>query len=216
MTLRCKLSWLSIAALSVVLISGCDHNKPSPGTFKAALQAHFDQEPQCLSIRIAKFPVDAFLDDKGQATVRDGFGMDRTNVAATLAALKGAGLLTAQESVKTVPSSGLGDAPKSRKVITYAVAPENQSVWQTRGNVQLPCYGYVHVKSVDNYTEPDNTSGQTESTVSYTYNIDRIAPWAQNAALLNAIPELKAIVSADHPAKTLLVLTHNGWMQPTP
>jgi hypothetical protein len=215
MNQRCKIGWLSIAALSVLLSSGCDHNKPSPDNFKAALQAHFDQTPQCLNIRVAKFPVDAVFDDRGQPAVRDTFGIALSNGAETLAALKDAGLLTAQDGVKTVPGSGWGDRTKSRKVITYAIAPETKSLWQTRGNAEVPCYGYVHVKSVDNYTEPADALGQTSSTVSFTYNIDRIAPWAQNAEVQKVFSDLKAIMSTDRQDKALMVLTHNGWMPAT-
>jgi hypothetical protein len=215
MNQRCKIGWLSVAALSVLLFSGCDHNKPSPGNFKAALQAHFDQKPQCLNIGVAKFPADAVFDDHGKPAVRDEFGLALANVAETLAALKDAGLLTAQDSVKTVPGSGWGDPAKSRRVITYAIAPESKSLWQTKGNAEVPCYGYVHVKSVDNYTEPADMLGQTASTVSFAYNVDRIAPWAQNAEVQKAVPSLKDIVSTEHQDKALMVLTHNGWMLPT-
>ncbi|MGA7832363.1 MAG: hypothetical protein WCA21_15500 [Terracidiphilus sp.] len=215
MNQRCKIGWLSVAALSVILFSGCDHNKPSPGNFKAALQTHFDQTPQCLNLRVDKFPADAVFDDKGKPAVRYGIGINSADLAETFAALKDAGMLTAQDGVKTVPGSGWGDRAKSRRVITYAIAPESKSLWQIKGNTEMLCYGYVHVKSVDNYTEPADMLGQTSSTVSFTYNVDRIAPWAQNAEVQKAVPNLTAIVSADRQDKALLVLTHNGWMLAT-
>ncbi len=213
MNQRCKIGWLSVAALSVLLFSGCDHNKPSPGNFKAALQAHFDQTPQCLNFRVAAYPVDAVFDDHGQPAV-GRFGMAIPDAAETLAALKDAGLLTAQESMKTVPGSGWGDPAKSRRVITYSIDPGSKAYWRIAGAAASPCYGYIHVTSVDNYTEPADMLGQTASTVSFTYNIDRIAPWARNAEIQKAVPTLKTIVSTERQEKTLMVLTHNGWMLP--
>jgi hypothetical protein len=215
MNQRCKIGCLIIAALSVLLSSGCNHNKPSPGNFKAALQTYFDQNPQCLNFRMDMKPVDAVLEDNGKYAVRTPSGIPQTGIAETLAGLQNVGLLKAQESEKIVPGSGWGDRTKSRKVITYSIAPESKSFWQTKGGAEVPCYGYVHVKSVDNYTEPADALGQTASTVSFTYNVDRIAPWAQNAEVQKTLPALKDIAGPDRQDKALMVLTHNGWMPAT-
>ncbi len=56
--------------------------------------------------------------------------------------------------------------------------------------------------------------GQTASTVSFTYGLEPVAPWAQNAEIQKAIPALKDI-GADRQEKAVLVLTHNGWMTAT-
>ena len=202
---------LSLAGLLLGCSLGCDSKKASTGNFRSALQKHFDDHPVCLMPTYSGYPEQIELGPNGKPRETD-------DNAKQAEALKDAGLLTVQSTTKpaTDPYAVFMHQPQRQiPVLLYSIAPGHEEAWKTTGpNDHAPklCYAKVHVKSIDNFTEPGDMFGHRISEADYTYELTDVASWAKRPALQETLPLLKQrIETPEGKSKAVLELTNNGW-----
>lgn len=190
---------------------GCDSKKASTGNFKAALQKHFDENPVCVNPSYSGYPEQIEIGPNGKPR-------DTDYEAKQAEALKDAGLLTVKAAITTAtdPYATMMHQPQRQiPILVYSLAQGHEEAWKTAGpNDKDPklCYAKVHVKSVDNFTEPGDMLGHRISEADYTYELTDVASWAQRPALQEAFPMLKRQLDArEGRSKAMLELTNNGW-----
>jgi len=193
---------IALAGLLPTMLAplGCDSKAANRSNFQTALQAAYDKHPRCAPW-FEEMPVE--LNPKGA-----GYRQD----AAKYEALRAAGLVTSQSSMKVLTDPfqtfvGIRNAPTP--IITYSIGGANRSAWSGQHDI---CYAKVRVTSVDNFTEPSESLGFKGSQVSFTYDLTDVPAWAKEAALQNAVPEIKTdLQRPEHTETETLVLTANGW-----
>lgn len=74
------------------------------------------------------------------------------------------------------------------------------------------CFARPAVASVTLRSPPVKTLMGNVMVVTYRYQLERVAPWAESAALQQAIPEVRgAFAAAGQPHQMALVQTETGW-----
>ena len=175
---------------------GCSSKTANKSNFQAALQAAYDRQPRCTQW-FHTLPAD--LDPKAPDYPQ-------------YEALRAAGLLTAQTSMKVQTDAfqtfiGIRHAPVP--ISTYSIGGPNSSAWSPEHGL---CYAKVHVTQIDNFTEPSAVTGMTASRVSFSYELIDVPAWAKEPALQNAVPQIKNdLQRSDHKDTETLVLTDSGW-----
>ena len=195
---------LALPAVLMFATVGCDTKSPSKGNFKSALQGWWDKNPPCASTYPA-LPAEFDLSNKYESAERSR--MD---------GLKSAGLLTSVTGPKTVKdpyTSAFGLPAKTSNFVTYSVGGANSSAWHTSaGGSQELCFAKVHVKAVDNFTEPSDVFGMKATQVAYTYEFTDFPSWAKDSAVQAVYPQIKtALAKPSVEATDTLILTNNGW-----
>lgn len=184
-----------VGMLAIALtVAGCGNPKetddPKAATadnFKAALQAWFDEHPDCVKLdRSGSLPIER--DASRQ--------VDKPALDAAVAA----GLLSAEPIAGGRVRYNPTDAGKD------AVRDGNSFF---RG-VNL-CYARRNIEAVENFTEPTAT-GVTATHVTYRYKLKDVAPWSSHPAIAIALPAIpEAIAKPFSTDADDLILTDQGW-----
>ncbi|MDX3885744.1 MAG: hypothetical protein QHC65_15085 [Sphingomonas sp.] len=165
-----------------------DPKAATDNNFKAALQAWFDEHPDCVRLdRSDSLPIER--DASRQ--------VDKPALDAAVAA----GLL----SVEPITGDRVRYSP------TDAGKDAVQDGDRFLGGVNL-CYARRNIEAVENFTEPTDAAGMKVSRVTYSYTLKDVAAWASHpaiAAALSAIPE--AVAKPSSTDADDLILTNQGW-----
>lgn len=202
---------LPIASLVVlILLAACDSvRKPNAANFTQAINQSLAKHGEtCTSIG-RQFPID----------IPASFPQSQNGFGPQLTALEGAGLVSETDTTAVVHGmldSLRGTAPPQR-VRRYQLTPEGQKYFKqvpgAFGQTGGFCYGQKIVDSVVKWSDPMTVNGASQTEITYTYRIANLAGWAEQPAIQQAFPDIKAAV--DGTSKTSatvgLQLTDNGW-----
>jgi len=128
-----------------------------------------------------------------------------------LEALAKAGLL----STTTAQKAELG---KLAGYTSYSVSSTKTAAFRT-GDEDFPggtglCFAKRKITKIESFTEPADLMGPKVSRVTYDYTLDDVAPWAKDAGIEAAFPEIKSILAQSNNQQTDgMVLTSTGWKQ---
>jgi len=188
---------LAISA-AAVLAAGCHSNTVDKMAFKSALNNYLGGRPECVWSDPIKFPAQA--DTSNDAQTR---GYD---------ALTDAGLLVRSSAEKKRFLIG------SKQVNNYDLSDKGRSTWTADpsqpgyGNF---CFGHREVTIIDSFTPPA-TSGVTQYTVNYHYDVAGVPVWANSAEMKTAFPRLANDTSGQQAAAAVLVQSSDGWQVNAP
>jgi hypothetical protein len=194
-----------LALLAAVSVLACSNPKDATkSNFSRALQAYHDEAKACLRVDV-RFPHEA---EKGSSTLP------------VLQELAARGLLTANDTQKVVQQVALFGAPPTRKVDATAFALSDAGKAISREETGWThstafCFGTPKGVEVTSFTEPADMMGVRISQVTYTYQVNDIADWADSETLRKHSRELaRAVASKGTPAqnKAALVLMNDGWV----
>ncbi|CAN5160837.1 hypothetical protein BH09PSE3_BH09PSE3_25920 [soil metagenome] len=165
-----------------------DPKAATDANFKAALQAWFDEHPDCVR-----------LDGSGSLPIeRDASRqVDKPALDAAVAA----GLLSVEpitgDRVRYSPTDAGKDAVRDGDRFLRGV------------NL---CYARRNIEAVENFTEPTDAAGVKATRVTYRYTLKDIAPWASHPAIATALPAiLEAVAKSPSTDVDDLILTDQGW-----
>ncbi len=194
MTTACRVTGTVIA---LVALASCGNSKSAnDANFKAALDKHFADH--CLfitpSVGLTAYP----------ATIDSATDTSRFD------ALVSAGLLTASQASSEHPGPlGIGTARTITK--TYSLTDTGRTDFHAGdGGSGGFCAGHYDVASVDGFTAPTASGGQTVSQVTFTVD-PHWQPWVSNGAVQDRYGAQLATVhrTQDH---ATLVLMGDGWV----
>ncbi|MEO8184800.1 MAG: hypothetical protein ABI895_38825 [Deltaproteobacteria bacterium] len=198
-----KARHLALLAAAAALACSNPKDATKPNFFKA-LQAYHDEAKACLRVDV-RFPYEA---ERGSSTLP------------VLQELAAQGLLAASDTKKVVQQVALFGAPPTRKVDATAFALSDTGKAVSREETGWThstafCFGTPKVVEVTSFTEPADMMGVRISQVTYTYQVNDVADWADSETLRKHSPELaRAVASKETPAqnKAALVLMNDGWV----
>jgi hypothetical protein len=172
--------------------SGCKKNEVDKGAFKSAINNYLSAKQSCLWEAPIKFPMQADTSKDEQTKEFD--------------ALTDAGMLTRTSAEKKRFLVG------SKQVNNYDLSDQGRSKWTADssqpgyGNF---CYGHPEVTSIDNYTPA--TDDATQYAVTYHYETNSLAAWANSAEMKTAFPKLND-ASTPQSGSANLTKSSDGWM----
>ncbi len=184
-----------IALAVVLLLAACDSPRtaddPKAATdanFKVALQAWFDEHPDCVKLdRSGSLPIE-----------RDA---SRQVDKPALDAAVSAGLL----SVKPIADGRVRYSPTDTG---KDVVKDGDRFFR---GVNL-CYARRNIEAVENFTEPTDAAGMKATRVTYRYTLKDVAPWASNPAIAASLPAIpEAVAKPPSTDADDLILTDKGW-----
>ncbi len=200
-----------LIASTLILFSGCSSSKkPNGANLKNSIDQYLvTNNNACVAVD-GQFPID----------VPAAKWNDKSGPAAELAALEHAGLAQFSNTTAMVQSlaNSLSLSPhKPQLVRRYTVSDEGRKYFQkvrgTFGQSDGFCYGHEKVSSIVNWSEPVTQSGYSETTVTYTYNIPDLAPWAKLPEVDQAFPSIGTTLNEAGKNHTIaLHRTNNGWV----
>jgi len=203
---------LLVSAAIVLSACGPDPRDASKANFKTALNNHLPKMREC--VQIGNKP-----DEQGfiEAFRTDGlgFGADQKGFYDALAA---EGLLETTQFQKQELNFS-----KTQMInyVGYKFTHEGQIYLRpdkydngffAAGIPQL-CYGTAEVIEITNFTVPAESVGVKTTSITYTYHVIDIAPWAKTLALVEKYDWVSGRIAADQfEGEEDLVLTNNGWV----
>jgi hypothetical protein len=188
---------LAISA-AVVLAAGCHSNTVDKAVFKSTINGYLGAHQECVWNDPIKLPAQADTSNDMQTKGYD--------------ALTDAGLLVRTSAEKKRFLIG------SKQVNNYDLSDKGRSTWTADpsqpgyGNF---CFGHREVTTVDNFTPPD-TSGVTQYTVDYHYDVAGVPSWANTAEMKTAFAKLATDTSGQQTATATLVKSSDGWQVTAP
>jgi hypothetical protein len=190
-----------VLVVLLVLAPSCsDPRKPSEKNFRVAIQAYLDASyPKC--ILMGSFPVDTPE-------------LDLSNMSPALEALKDAGVLTSREKSRRTAGGFFGEKKKTQVLSTYDLTSEGRKSYDPnagkgRGGI---CIGKARVIDIARFTEPADFLGSRISSVTYTFAVENLPPWAHNAAVAKAFHQVEQWNNSPLQASDVVVLTNKGWV----
>jgi hypothetical protein len=188
---------LAISA-AVVFAAGCHSNTVDKAAFKSAINNYLGAHQECVWSDPVKFPAQADTSNDMQTKGYD--------------ALTDAGMLVRTSAEKKRFLIG------SKQVNDYDLSDKGRSTWTADpsqpgyGNF---CFGHREVTTIDNFTPPD-TSGVTQYTVNYHYDVAGLPAWANSAEMKTAFSKLATDTSGQQTATATLVKSSDGWQVTAP
>lgn len=200
-------------AVVVTLIACASKTDPSEANFKAALDQYFAKKG------------DVCLDFPGWPkeinTSVKSFGSDRPySDIAQMKALESVGLVESKEVEKPVESWGKPTG-RTNTITQFDLTPAgkaamrkpgtNTSAWSS-GKHDL-CYGKQAVDKIVKWDAPMSFGEYKATSVTYTYKINDLSPWASNPKMQEAFPQLKRTLEGvgSEESKHGVELTNLGW-----
>lgn len=216
-----------ILPVTIFIVSCSNPKEANKVNFERAIQAYLDTDPVCL-IRITfgqdLFPVsykqedvDIAVKNKGNKEFHSGsLDLQDDIILADLGLLK-----ATQGPVSIRKTGGFYVGPdKQVPATTFTVTDEGtkwrKSTQRTIAGGQPPffCFGDKKLVKIVNFTEPSNAFGSTSSSVSYTYKVANVAPWAMTDAAKDKFEIIKKAFKTEESGTTQLIKTDAGWMHP--
>ena len=190
--------------LAVLAMGGCGAGGPDEAEFRAAIDQHLAETPKCIGDVAWRLPADVRREHD------PALEPHHAAMLARLDALVELGLVRATP----VPDAAWG-RPMSYELTEagkrfYREFPAGR--WDPRKPVGAFCYGTPGVDSILRYTEPTETTGETQTEVTYTYMLREVANWARDPILRRLDPTLDREIGGRSPeARAILVKTSDGW-----
>jgi hypothetical protein len=184
----------SFMAVSLLVSSGCNKKAEVKPNYESAINDYYKAHPACLWTQAKKFPVQAATSDDAKTQGYD--------------ALTDAGLLTRTTGEKKVLIVA------SKQVNNYDVSDKGRSAWTadpTQPGYGNFCYGHRNVTSIDSVTPGGDSSGNKTAQVTYHYNINDAAAWANTQEMKTAFPDLAAALAGPQTDNASLTLTGDHW-----
>ena len=190
-----------LIAILVTFVSGCsDPGRASESNFADAVQVYIEGKyPKCI-FKI-NFPAESIAVDIGGTNKK-------------LNAMSQAGLLTEEkmQSQEHKSQTGFIYHLTDRGKGAYNIQVSKSSDGKALGGF---CFGVAKVDEIKKYSKPSDKKGALASQVIYTYKVSNIPDWAFEPAVMEAFPEIRAMVKTEErPAKGVatLVLSNQGWV----
>lgn len=198
-------------ALSVALstsLSGCNSKTDaSAKNFGITVTQYYDKKgDQCLEPM--NWPVDVYETDlRQQKLYPDG-------VAGQMAALEAAGL--AKGTDMELPGTFVDGKPNGLKVKVrhYALLDAAKPfLHEAPAQQSRLCWAHKTLDKVVRWADPSKVGDHQETTVLYTYKLDKLADWAKKPQVHEAFPMLGALVEGQHSHQEKLHVksTPQGW-----
>jgi hypothetical protein len=191
--MRHSLYLLPVVALSAVTFVGCNKKVDDTSNLKTAINAYYDQYPECLWQNPLQLPQQHDKDDADKVQPFD--------------ALVDQGLLTRTPVEKTKLLI------IKKEANSYDLTDKGRSNWTpdpTQPGYGNFCYAHRRVKDIVSNTPAGTQPGATTA-VNYTWTDGDVKDWARADETQNAFPQLRSALNAVNTAQTTLVLTNNGW-----
>jgi hypothetical protein len=169
-----------------LLLAACDDKQAaSDENFQKALQAYYDDHPDCLGLSFTlPIEVSAGTDDLTRHQVE---------------ALAKAGLLSASPEASSV---------------RYAPSADGAKVFRPPADSFLGgttvCYARRKIMKIATFTAPAEMLGVKASRVTYDYRLEDIVPWSQDEAVKAAFPQIANALGGGTETDGV-VLTPDGW-----
>jgi len=178
---------LAVAACSNPKMTD-DPKTTTDANLKAALQAWFDEHPDCVRLdRSGSLPIEREASRQ----------VDKPALDAAVAA----GLLSVEPLAGDRVRYSRTDAGKG------ALRDGDRFL---RG-VNL-CYARRNIEAVENFTEPTDMAGVKATRVTYRYTLKDVASWVSNPAIAAALPAIpEAVAKPPSTDADDLILTDKGW-----
>ena len=188
-------------AIFMTIVSGCsDPGKASESNFADAIQVYIEAKyPKCI-FKI-NFPAESIA-------------VDISGTNKKLNAMSQAGLLTEKKmhSQEHKSQTGFIYHLTDKGIGAYNLQVSKSSDGKALGGF---CFGVAEVDDIKKYSKPSDKKGALMSQVIYTYKVSNIPDWAFEPAVMEAFPEIRAMVKTEErPAKGVatLVLSDQGWI----
>lgn len=197
-------------AIAFLFVAGCKTTTaPNEVNFTKAINEYLASHGEvCTAIGI-QFPVDIPIAQSG-------------GIGSQLAVLGQAGLVHATDTTAVVP--GMFDALRGstppQRVKRYELTEEGKKYFRTMpgtiGTTTGFCYGQKRVDSIEKWTKPEMLGGSSQTEVTYTYKIANLPAWAMRSDVVQAFPDIGAMVRGQSTVTQIagLELTNNGWEVP--
>src|ERR1700728_1302354 len=185
--------WLLVLGL-FALATDCNNGSNTDMSYKAEFKDHYRAFPFCRWSQPKKFPVQAATSDDAKTEGYD--------------ALTQEGLLTRTTAEKKVLIVA------SKQVNNYDLSEKGRTSWtpdSTQPGYGNFCYGNREVTSIDNSTLGTSGSGAKTVDVTYHYQIENVASWANWQQMKTAYPEIASALGANASDKATLVMTGDHW-----
>lgn len=217
-----KLARAGVVAMGIASmagLAGCSgKNDPSEKNFGAALSQYLDKKGElCLNTR--RWPAEL-----SEFDLRMHSSLP-TSSASQMAALEAAGLTRSEES--EVDVMGVFGKPTGvkRKVKRYSLTEAAKPFLRerqvnkiglngkkTESEVDL-CWGHKVLDRVVKWEGPMKLGDYQEAGVTYTYKVDKVAPWAQRPDVQAAFPTVQFSLdgAGKREARHAVKLTSQGW-----
>ncbi len=200
---------LLISYATPFLLTACsDVKKPSDGNFSKAIDQYLQKHGKACTWIGRPFPIDV---SESEQKFQYGTGPQ-------MAALERAGLVRSSNIVAATP--GLFGPGSPRPVKRYELTGEGERYFQQSpgvfGQTAGFCYGEKTVDSVVKWTEPMTMGSYSQTTVTYTYKIEDLAPWAKRPDVQGVFGDIRTTVSGVSKSNEIagLQLTNQGWEVP--
>jgi hypothetical protein len=196
--MQAKRSLSLVMSAAAIVAVGCHNNTVDKSAFKSAINNYLGAHQECVWSDPVKFPAQADTSNDMQTRGYD--------------ALTDAGMLVRTSAEKKRFLIG------SKQVNNYDLSDKGRSTWTADpsqpgyGNF---CFGHREVTTVDNFTPPD-TSGVTQYTVNYHYDVAGVPSWANTAEMKTAFSKLATDTSGQQTATATLVKSSDGWQVTAP
>lgn len=213
-----KISFLTLAAASLVL-AGCGSKlDPNETNFGAAISQYLDKKGD-LCFGPKQWPVDVTPLEVRMAR------NSPTGLPAQMAALEAIGLATSENVQPDRPNLLPTAANENPMVKRYHLTDEGRKYNREReveritfGGIKKVtesalCFGQKRLDKVVKWEGPIKLGDYQEASVKYLYKIDNLVGWAQKSELQTAFPRIKEIVDAAKKKEQThaVKLTNVGW-----
>ena len=190
---------IAIAAVPLLFLTSCSSkNEPSDSNFKHAIDQYLSKKG-AVCIDLFKWPNEVSINLRSKIDNRpDG-------PAAQMRALESVGLVSSHELKRE--ASYVRTEYNLTAAGKKALRKENSSF---SGDL---CYGSKSVETIVKWDIPASFRGMQVTTVTYTYNIIELAPWANDSRIQKAFPDVKRTLdgSGTEQSKHDVKLTNVGW-----
>ncbi len=187
--------WIGLITAGILLFSGCNNSrKPGKVNFKQAINTYFEKNGRlCIPI-VERFPIDLAASNLN----------DRYGTAPELEALEKAGLVHSFRTTAAI--KGMLDAlrgpTKPQAVKRYELTDEGKKYFERYptllGQAEGFCYGQKRVNSIVKWDEPMTQGSYSAISVTYTYQVDGLATWAQLTDVERVFPIIKMTIDQEN------------------
>lgn len=206
-------SFYLVSIAGLLFLTACsDAKKPNDENFTKAIDQYLTKHGEACTVIGRPFPIDV---PESEQRLQSG-------TAQEMATLEQAGLL--QSSNTTAVVHGMLDALRGstppQPVKRYELTTEGKKYFQqvpgTFGQTNGLCYGQKTVDAIVKWTEPVTAGASSQTEVTYTYKIVKLAGWAERPDVQRVFPIIQATLTGASKTTEIagLQLTTKGWEVP--
>lgn len=198
----------------IFFLTACeDAKKPSDGNFRKAIDQYLAKNGKTCMWIVRPFPIDISIAEQ----------KFQSGIVPQMAALEQAGLVRSSNTTAVV--HGMLDALRGstplQPVKRYELTDEGKRYFQQSPGVfglsSGFCYGEKVVDGIVKWTEPMAMGSNSQTTVTYTYRIEKLAAWAKRPEVQREFGDVRTTLSGVSKSNEIagLQLTDKGWEVPT-